>query len=203
MCPESPVGAGAPQSPESADGVVSASLGRDALVEGSWACPWVPAATVVEKLVRLEQRRSASRTVTDRLGDRLVQFAASGLFALCHALWFTAWIVLNVGWVPGVAPFDPYPFSFLTLVVSLEAIFITLAVLNQQNRMSRDEDRRARLELVVNVLAERESTVTMKMLERLATRMGVQVDDLVESDLLDETDLEQLLAHLDRRVPRA
>jgi uncharacterized membrane protein len=203
MKPEGTGGPGKPGSPESADAVVSASLGRDALVEGSWACPWLPAATVVEKLVRLEQRRSDSRTTTDRLGDRLVQFAGSGMFALLHALWFTAWILANVGWVPGVAPFDPYPFSFLTLVVSLEAIFITLAVLNQQNRMSRDEDRRARLELVVNVLAERESTVTMKMLERLATRMGVAVDDLVESDLLDETDLEQLLAHLDRRVPKS
>jgi uncharacterized membrane protein len=182
------------------DPVISGLAGNDELVGGGWACPWSPGSSAVHKLAGIERRRVAARALSDRVGDHLVKFAGSGVFAILHAVWFSAWIIINGRWLPGVRAFDPYPFSFLTMVVSLEAIFITLAVLNRQNRMGRESDRRAQLELVVNVLAERESTVTIQMLQRLATRLNVPVDDLLQPELSGETDLEHLLAELDEKV---
>jgi len=62
-----------------------------------------------------------------------------------HVVWFAAWIAWAAGLVPGGRPIDPFPFSFLTLVVSLETIFLTLFVLISQNNLTRQSERRARL----------------------------------------------------------
>jgi uncharacterized membrane protein len=70
-------------------------------------------------------------------------------------------------------PFDPFPFGFLMLLVSLEAIFLTAIVLMTQNRMRRQADKRAHLDLQVNLLAEQELTAMLQMLNALCERMGV------------------------------
>jgi uncharacterized membrane protein len=116
---------------------------------------------------------------------------------------FTGWILANVGLVPGVAPFDPYPFSFLTLVVSLEAIFLAIFVLMSQNRAARLADRRAHLDLQVDLLAERELTVMLHMLRALCAKHNVVLDDVGTDvkDLLEETNVEELASNLDEKLP--
>ena len=88
------------------------------------------------------------------------------------------------------------------MVVSLEAIFVTLAVLNNQNRMTQQADMRAHLDLQVNLLAEQESTATLRLLQRVAEKLGVPPEEVsqVES-LVRETDVAELVTQMDSTLP--
>jgi uncharacterized membrane protein len=78
---------------------------------------------------------------------------------------------------PGLAHFDPYPFTFLTLVVSLEAIFLASFILISQNYELRISDRRNQLDLQINLLTEQENTKMIQMLERIAKKVGADIPD--------------------------
>ena len=163
--------------------------------------------THMEKNVRaiasLEESAMAERSPADRLSDGLTRVAGSATCVALHATGFTVWIVVNVGLVPGVAPFDPYPFSFLTLVVSLEAIFLAIFVLMSQNRAARLADRRAHLDLQIDLLAERELTAALHMLRALCLKHQVALDRIGTdvNDLLEETNAEALASDLDKKLP--
>ena len=160
------------------------------------------AASNVEKIAQLEAEQLHRRSFFERVGDRAVAIAGSGWVAFFHLLWFAGWIVVNAGGVPGIEPFDPYPFNFLTMIVSLEAIFITLAVLNNQNRMTHQADKRAHLDLQVNLLAEQESTATLRLLQRVAEKLGVSPEELHQVEALtEETDVAEILTKLDGTLP--
>jgi uncharacterized membrane protein len=154
----------------------------------------------VRAVAELEQAAIKERTAADRLSDAITRVAGSAMFVACHAVWFAGWIAANLGFVPGVKPFDPFPFSFLTLVVSLEAIFLAIFVLMSQNRMSRLADRRAHIDLQIDLLAEREVTAILKMLRILLDKQGVRLDRDV-LDLLEDTDVTALASDLDQKLP--
>jgi uncharacterized membrane protein len=157
----------------------------------------------IQNIADLEAEHLGRRTMSERVGDHLVALAGTGGFALLHVVWFAAWIVVNLGWMPRAPAFDPYPFNLLTMVVSLEAIFITIGVLITQNRMTRQADRRAHLDLQINLLAEQESTATLRILARIAERLGVEPEAAgeTESTLEAETDVKDLVAELDKKLP--
>jgi uncharacterized membrane protein len=160
--------------------------------------------TNIQKIADLEVEQINQRTLSERIGDRLVALAGTGIFALLHLVWFAGWLVVNLGWVPGLSPFDPYPFSLLTMIVSLEAIFITIGVLISQNRMARLGDRRAHLDLQINLLAEQESTATLRMLGRIAERLGIEPETAVRREQVSleaETDIKALVTELDKKLP--
>jgi len=160
--------------------------------------------TNIQKIADLEVEQINQRTLSERIGDRLVALAGTGVFALLHLVWFAGWLAVNLGWVPGISPFDPYPFSLLTMIVSLEAIFITIGVLISQNRMARLGDRRAHLDLQINLLAEQESTATLRMLGRIAERLGIEPEIAVrreQASLEAETDIKALVTELDKKLP--
>src|SRR3954463_8941128 len=87
----------------------------------------------IESIMRLDKETSRQRSTAEHVADKITTFAGSTPFILFHIAWFGAWILVNLSLIPGVQPFDPLPFSFLTLVVSLEAIFLALLVLKSQN----------------------------------------------------------------------
>ena len=97
-------------------------------------------------------------TLVQRVSDWLAWFSGSMLFLLLHAFWFGAWIALNVGIlnVPGLSGFDPFPFGLLTMIVSLEAIFLSTFVLISANRQAEKDKVRADIEYDVNIKAEME-----------------------------------------------
>jgi uncharacterized membrane protein len=97
-------------------------------------------------------------TVVQRVADWLAWFSGSILFLFLHAVWFGVWIVLNTGVVriPGLSGFDPFPFGLLTMIVSLEAIFLSTFVLISQNRQVEKDKVRADIEYDVNIKAELE-----------------------------------------------
>src|SRR6185436_2928086 len=105
----------------------------------------------VESVLKIEQAERAKRTVGDRVADAISAFCGSTSFIWTHVVWFGAWVALNT--FPGFRPFDPFPFAFLTLVVSLEAIFLSTFILISENRQARLGDRRNLLDLQINLLA--------------------------------------------------
>lgn len=154
----------------------------------------------IEDIVRLQQGAQKTRSGAVRLAD-LVARAAGGMpFIILHVVWFGAWVILNLGAVSAVPPWDPFPFGLLTLVVSLEAIFLSLLVLMAQNRLARDADRRAHLDLQINMLAEQESTATLKMLEQICRHLGIAGPDEKEHELATATDVNELAKSLDNKL---
>lgn len=97
-------------------------------------------------------------TFVQRIADWLAWFSGSMLFLFIHAVWFGVWIVLNVGLVniAGLSGFDPFPFGLLTMIVSLEAIFLSTFVLISANRQAEKDKVRADIEYDVNIKAEME-----------------------------------------------
>lgn len=94
----------------------------------------------VQAILRLEETANANRDQTDRMADVIARFCGSFTFVWVHLISFSAWIVVNA--VPGLPHFDPFPFTFLTLVVSLEAIFLSTFILISQNHETRLSERR-------------------------------------------------------------
>ena len=108
-------------------------------------------------------------TPVQRIADFLAALSGTFRFLLAHAAWFAVWIALNLGAFPGVAPFDPYPFGLLTMVVSLEAIFLSCFVLISQSRQAVKERIRSDVEYEANIRAGLE-----------VTQLHVKVDHLYE-----------------------
>ena len=112
-------------------------------------------------------------TVFQRVADWLAWFSGSMVFLLIHAVWFGAWITLNVGLVnvPGLSGFDPFPFGLLTMIVSLEAIFLSCFVLISQNRQAEKDRVRSDIEYEVNIKAELEVAHLHEKTDRIYTEM--------------------------------
>jgi uncharacterized membrane protein len=157
----------------------------------------------VRAIAQLEREAMEARTLADRLSDAIAKVAGSAASVTVHAVLFTVWIILNLDIVPAVPIFDPYPFSFLTLVVSLEAIFLSIFVLKAQNRAAHLGDRRAHLDLQIDLLGERELTAILHMLRALCAKEKVVLDDVGTDvkDLLEETDVTELASNLDEKLP--
>src|SRR3989344_829875 len=112
-----------------------------------------------------EAKSLRSRSFLTQVADDLTTICGSTPFLIFHVLIFAGWVTANTGLVPAVPVFDPFPFVFLTMVVSLEAIFLSIFVLVSQNRSSYISTIRDEVHLGVNLIAEEEIT---KILEVLA-----------------------------------
>lgn len=156
----------------------------------------------VEVIVKLQKEEAARRSFFEKLADKVTQIAGSGSFIVFHILWFTFWILINVKLIPQIKPFDPYPFNFLTMVVSLEAIFLSLLVLLVQNRMTKESDKRAHLDLQLNMLAEEESTMLLRMVSKISKKLGIEEDDEAVRQLKENTDVEKLEKYLEQNLPK-
>jgi uncharacterized membrane protein len=142
----------------------------------------------VQTVAALEAKSGAQRGALDRFSDRVSGFASSTAFLLIHVVWFAGWITANVA---ARNPVDPYPFTFLTFLVSLEAIFLTSFVLISQNHLEAQAHRRAALDLQINLLAEREMTSVLRTVSAIAAHLGLsdECDDDELKELIEETDL--------------
>lgn len=154
-------------------------------------------------ILRLRKKAARQRSVQDRIADFITAFSGSMQFLWLHVIWFAAWIVLNSGRV-GLAPFDPFPYGLLTMTVSLEAIFLATFVLISQNRLSREADFRADLDLHIGLLSEHELTRSLRMLDAIQDKLGIANNadaELAELEL--DTLPEDVLAELERLQSRA
>jgi uncharacterized membrane protein len=151
----------------------------------------------VRSIAALEREAKNDRSGSMRVIDAITAFCGSLPFALLHAALFAAWIIVN-SW-PGLPHFDPFPFTLLTLVVSLEAIFLATFILISQNEETRLTERRNALDLQINLLTEQENTKILSVLERIAAKLGVELtDDTTLAVLEQATRPEQLAEQIDR-----
>jgi uncharacterized membrane protein len=158
--------------------------------------PLQPFIKNIQAVAALEQRAVLERTPFERAAEAVTATAGTVAFVAAHAALVAGWAWMNMR---SARPIDPYPFSLLNLFLSLEAIVLTSVVLMTQNRMARVADKRAHLDLQVNLLAEEELTAILQMLHALCRDANVSVD--VRADrvaaLLKETDIQTLAGALD------
>ena len=144
---------------------------------------------MIADVVKLEPSR---RTLGERLAERITNFTGSLLFVWIHIVWFSLWIALNLPWW-GFRPFDPFPFTFLTMIVSLEAIFLSAFILMAESTQSRLADQRARVNLEVDMIAEREVTKLVELVVAIHQHLGIhRPHDLELKSMQKTTDIERL-----------
>ena len=146
----------------------------------------------VEAMRKLEELYKANRGFADRVAEFVARFCGSIVFVWIHVGLFTVWILWNV--LPMLPHFDPYPFTFLTLCVSLEAIFLSSFILIAQNYEMRITERRNQLDLQINLLAEQENTKMLQLLDRVAKKVGVYDEDDPEVAVLEQATRPEMLA---------
>ncbi|MES1206035.1 MAG: DUF1003 domain-containing protein [Pseudomonadota bacterium] len=118
------------------------------------------------------------RTAVEKASDWIAAFTGSIPFLAVHCVLFTAWILVNIEWVPGVPVFDPYPFGLLTMAVSLEAIILSVFVLLSQNRQVAKDRVRSDIEYDVNLKAELEIAHLHEKLDRLTSQMLARLENI-------------------------
>ncbi len=132
--------------------------------------------TNIESILSAEDARHDRTPAVYRTIERLAAFCGTVTFMLLNAAFFAGWVVVNQwGW-----SFDPYPYTFLLFAVSLEAIFLSILVLISQNIQARESERRHYLDLQINLLCEREDTALLRLILKMASRMGVPEDEQEE-----------------------
>ena len=152
----------------------------------------------IETILKLEKEAVQKLSTSEHIADKVRVFAGSTPFILLHILGFGGWILINSGIISAISPFDPFPFNFLTLTVSLEAIFLTLLVLKSQNQMTKEADRRANLDLQINMLDEQETTMILRMVQKIATHLGLEDEmDNSRKELSEDTDINKVSKKLD------
>lgn len=152
----------------------------------------------INAIVKHRERAESGRSRQERIADWITWFSGNLPFVYFHAVWFTLWILANLG-LFGLPVFDPFPYGLLTMIVSLEAIFLSTFVLVSQNRQALLADRRADLDLQTNLLAEHEVTRALEMLDAICTHLGIEQPCATQelSSLKEDVEPEKLLNKLE------
>lgn len=149
----------------------------------------------IEAILCHEEQHRMRKSVLHRAVQRIAAFSGSLSFLWIQVAWFAVWIGYNVRF----ESFDPYPFQFLMLVVSLEAIFLSVLILISQNFSASENERRHHLDLQINLLAEREATAMLRLLSKMAEQIGVAEEDMAEvRGFSDKTDPSAVLRQIIR-----
>lgn len=126
----------------------------------------------IRALHERHRREEERASLQEKLAAAVTAFAGCMMFVYVHLLILVAWILVNAGLVPGVPRFDR-TFVILATAASVEAIFLSTFVLISQNRAARAADRRADLDLQINLLAEHEVTRVITLTAAIADKLGV------------------------------
>ena len=163
----------------------------------------LPATSNIALIRTLEERLRAQRPLGIRVSDALTRVFGSMPFVVFHVIWFMAWFFINSGGASAIVePFDPFPFGILTLAVSAEGVFLAMFVLISQNRMMRDADRRAHIDLQVNLLTEQSSTKTLQILQQISEHLGLRdvERDSEAARLAEPTNMLHLIDELEQSL---
>lgn len=150
----------------------------------------------IEAMRAQRQREEAEASFGERVADRITRFTGTLAFVAVHVVLVAAWVAVNAGWIAGVHPFDP-SFVILATVASVEAIFLTTFVLISQNRVSMLAEKRAALDLQINLLAEYEVTQLIRLVRALAEKLGVEVPAPELEEIAQEVEPEVVLEEIE------
>ena len=162
-----------------------------------------PTGRNIEAIAKLEHDALGRRTATERVSDVITKLVGNVGFLAIQAVLIAGWALLNLKIIPGVKPFDPFPFGVLALIVSSESVFLTIFVLISQGRMSRQSEQRSHLDLQVGMLAEQELTMILQMLQKLCQHVGVNTDSSRQEvqSFSKTTDVHKLASELADKLP--
>ncbi|WP_434042715.1 MULTISPECIES: DUF1003 domain-containing protein [Sorangium] len=153
----------------------------------------------VEALREVQRNLDRNKSFQEALADRITGFTGSMTFVFLHAALFGGWLVVNTGVVPFIKPFDPFPFVMLAMIASVEAIFLSTFVLISQNRMQALADKRAELDLQINLLAEHEVTRLIELVDGISRHLQVpRGSDLHLEELKKDVYPEVVLDEIER-----
>lgn len=156
----------------------------------------------IEAVVGAEEALTARRSRGERIGERVAEFAGTPTFLAAQALAVAAWVVLNSGFLPGLAVFDPFPYSLGGGLLSLEGVLLACFVLTKQAHEGRLSERRSHLNLQANLLVEQEVTKLIQMMQRTSALEGTEVA-VVDPETYEfgkVTAVNELAKELDRRL---
>lgn len=156
----------------------------------------------IRKIAQIELAKLGARSNFEQVLDGIAIAAASAPSLVIHVVLIGLWIVWNSGVVGGGRLLDPFPFGLLSLSISIESLMLMLIFLIRQNAMARIADRRAHLDLQLNMLTEQEATVTLRLVQRLCAFHGIEIEDHREiCDLQAFTNINTISEVLDRHLP--
>ena len=154
-----------------------------------------------EMLQSIQKRLNERRTMSDKLADFLVWSAGTITFVIIHIFLFAVWIMINLDVIPAIKIFDPYPFNFLTMTVSLEAIFLAIFVLMSQNRESKTADLRQEFDVQVNIIAEREITKIIHMLAYVMNHLNISYEKDAElRQMMRPLNIDEIREQLEHQI---
>ena len=143
------------------------------------------------------------RSFFTQIADDLTAAFSSNTFLILNVLFFTFWTVVNTGLIPIVPAFDPFPFGLLTMVVSLEAIILSIVILVSQNRQSYVSSLREELHLQVNLIAEEEITKVLKLLAEMREKMGINEVDPELNEMVERINTSYIERSLVEQIEKA
>jgi uncharacterized membrane protein len=150
----------------------------------------------VSRVAALEAAEHEKATTADRIAQAITTFSGSITFVAINALVIAAWIAVNFA-LPESRRFDPFPFALLTLFLSVEAIFLAIFILINQNRAAKVIEKRSHLDLQLNLLSEQENTKMLNMLEQIAHAVGAEIPDPEIGVFAQATEPEALSEQID------
>jgi uncharacterized membrane protein len=130
----------------------------------------------------------------------LTKYLGSIWFLNTSIAFIFLWIIVNLGCIPGVHPFDPYPFSLLMIIVELSAMFLAIVVLINQNQQGRMADVRQRIDLEIDVRAENEITKILTMLDELHVKLGIVKADKELDKMKEKIDIAEIKEDVEQGI---
>jgi len=153
----------------------------------------------VQTIAQMERAIDQQRTFGERVADGFAALVGSWTFIIVQSVLLAAWVIVNL--IAWQHRWDPYPFILLNLVLSFQAAYASPIIMMSQNRQSKIADRRNQLDLQINLLAEQESTETLRLLRRLCEHVGVELKpDVRQHGLEADTHPEEVVDLLEKAV---
>jgi uncharacterized membrane protein len=146
-------------------------------------------ATIIQSFEAQELKK---RPLIIKLADRLSNFFGSIWFLVFNAALFILWVFF--------VKFDPFPFSLLTLILSIEAIFLTIVVLISQQRQSHVSTIREEIDMHINRISEKEITKILTILKKIADKQGIKVEDEELDEMLKSIEVSYIERKLQEQM---
>jgi uncharacterized membrane protein len=152
----------------------------------------------VEAIAEMDRIAQQKRTRGDRVADGFAHVIGSWKFIIIQSVILAVWVALNI--TAFIRHWDPYPFILLNLALSFQAAYASPIIMMSQNRQARLSNRRNHLDLQINLLAEQESTETLRLLRAIGEKLGIEGMDADEAELEEATKPDAIVREIERRL---
>lgn len=151
----------------------------------------------IETVIRLEEEEERQATLWQRVPHVIGSFVGTLYFVAFQCATMAAWIAANA---TGAVSFDPFPFPLLSIALAAEAVILSSFVLISQNRTDLIATRRNHLDLQINLLAEKEVTKLLRLIQVLNAHLKVPGDGINDDEeLTEETAVDDLARELKKK----